>query len=78
MSLNPEVASEVLLRVSKDIRLGAIGLTGNSRLTCSWHKLERLTLKAYEKIPENYNHNMFHTLNGCVGFPNLRVNTKVF
>ena len=78
MSLNPEVASEVLFRVSKGIRLGAIGLTGNSRLTCSWHKLERLTLKAYEKIPENYNHNMFHTLNGCVGFPNLRVSTKVF
>ena len=78
MSLTPEVASEVLFRLSKDIRLGAIGLTGNSRLTCSWHKLERLTLKAYEKIPEKYNHNMFHTLNGCVGIPDLRGSTKVF
>ena len=78
MSLNPEVASEVLFRVSKGIRLGAIGLTGNSRLTCSWHKLERLPLKTYEKIQKNYNHNMFHTLNGRVGIPDLRVSTKVF
>ena len=78
MSANPEGASGELSRVSNGIRFEALGLTGNSRLTCSWHKLERLTLKAYEKIPENYNHNMFHTLNGCVGFPNLRVNTKVF
>ena len=78
MSLNPEAASGELSRENNGIRIEALGLTENSRLTFSWHKLERLTLKTYEEIPKNYNHTMFHTLNGGVGFPDLRVSTKVF
>ena len=78
MLLTPEVGYVGLSQLSRGIRLEALGLTGNSRLTCSWHKLERLTLKTYEEIPKNYNHTMYHTLNGGVGIPDLRVSTKVF